>query len=284
MTSNTPRPTRSEQREAARAKAKALREQQQKGDKRKRAFIQLGIAASVIVAVGAVALTIFGASTQSTAVPTNATFNDGVKVGTDLKVFTPEFTPAPVAGETPLEIIVYVDYQCPICAVFELPNSEQIKNWVASGMATLERHTLSFLDGRGSPNTFSSRAANASMCLSEYSPDNFFEYNTRLFKSQPTEGAPGPENAELISFAEEVGATNIEQISSCINEKSFGNWIKDATERALTEPIPGTQIQVSGTPTVLVNGQQYTWETGEELASAARFAQFVQFVKTGGQG
>ncbi len=284
MTSNTPGPTRTEQREAARAKAKALREQQQKGDKRKRALIQLGIAASVIVAVGAVALTIFGASTQSTAVPTNATFNDGVKVGTDLKVFTPEFTPAPVAGETPLEIIVYVDYQCPICAVFELPNSEQIKNWVASGMATLEMHTLSFLDGRGSPNTFSSRAANASMCLSEYSPDNFFEYNTRLFKSQPTEGAPGPENAELISFAEEVGATNIEQISSCINEKSFGNWIKDATERALTEPIPGTQIQVSGTPTVLVNGQQYTWETGEELASAARFAQFVQFVKTGGQG
>jgi protein-disulfide isomerase len=267
-----------------RSKAKALREQQQKGDKRKRALIQLGIAASVIVAVGAVALTIFGASTQSTAVPTNATFNDGVKVGTDLKVFTPEFTPAPVPGEAPVEIIIYVDYQCPICAVFELPNSEQIKNWVASGMATVEMHTLSFLDGRGSPNAFSSRAANASMCVSEHSPDTFFEYNTRIFKSQPTEGAPGPENAELISFAEEVGATNMEQISSCINEKSFGNWIKDATERALTEPIPGTQIQVSGTPTVLVNGQQYTWETGEELASAARFAQFVQFVKTGGQG
>jgi hypothetical protein len=34
----------------------------------------------------------------------------------------------------------------------------------------------------------------------------------------------------------------------------------------------------------LVNGEQYTWETGEELASAARFAQFVQFVTTGAQG
>jgi protein-disulfide isomerase len=282
MTSNTPRPTRSEQREAARAKAKALREQQQKGDKRKRVFIQLGIAASVIVAVGAVALTIFSGSSQPTAEPTNATFNDGVKVGTDLKVFTPEFTPPPVPGETPFEIIIYVDYQCPICAVFELPNSDQIKNWVASGVATVEMHALSFLDGRGSPNTFSSRAANAAMCVSEHSPDNFFEYNTRIFKSQPTEGAPGPENAELISFAEEVGASNIEQISSCINTKAFGNWIKDSTERALTEPIPGTDIQVSGTPTVLVNGQQYTWETGEELASAARFAQFVQLVTSGG--
>lgn len=284
MTSNTPRPTRSEQREAARAKAKTLREQQQKGDKRKRVFIQLGIAASVLVAVGAVSLTIFGAANQSTAVPTNATYNDGVKVGTDLKVFTPEFTPPPVPGETPVEIIIYVDFQCPICAVFELPNSDQIKNWVATGVATVEMHALSFLDGRGSPNAFSSRAANAAMCVSEHSPDNFFDYNTRVYKSQPTEGAPGPENAELISFAEEVGATNMEQVSSCINSKAFGNWIKDATERALTQPIPGTDIQVSGTPTVLVNGQQYTWETGEELASAARFAQFVQFVTTGGQG
>lgn len=282
MTSNTPRPTRSEQREAARAKAKALREQQQKGDKRKRLLIQLGIAASVVVAVGAVALTIFSASTQSTAVPTNATFNDGVKVGTGLKVYTPDFTPEPAPGETPFEIIIYVDYQCPICAIFELPNSEQIKNWVESGVATVQMHTLSFLDGRGSPNAFSSRAANASMCVAEYSPDNFFNYNTRVFQSQPTEGAPGPENAELIAFAEEVGATNMDQISSCINEKSFGNWIKDATERALTEPIPGTDIQVSGTPTILVNGEQYTWNTGEELASAARFAQFVQLVTSGG--
>jgi protein-disulfide isomerase len=283
MTSNTPRPTRSEQREAARAKAKALREQQQKGDKRKRLLIQLGIAASVIVAVGAVALTIFGASTQSTAVPTNATFNDGVKVGTDLKVFTPEFTPAPAPGETPVEIIIYVDYQCPVCAVFELPNSQQIKNWVASGMATVEMHTLSFLDGRGGPSTFSSRAANAAMCVSEYSPDNFFEYNTRLFVAQPTEGDLGPDNAELISFAEQVGATNMEQISSCINDKSFGNWIKESTKRILNKTIPGTDIVVGGTPTIVVNGVQYTW--GEnELGNAARFAQFVQLVKSGGLG
>lgn len=282
MTSNTPRPTRSEQREAARAKAKALREQQKKGDKLKRLFIQLGIAASVLVVVGAVGLTIFSASTQSTAVPTNATFNDGVKIGSDLKVYTPTFSPSSPNGETPIEIIVYVDYQCPICAIFELPNSAQMKEWVSSGAATLQMHTLSFLDGRGSPNAFSSRAANAAMCVSEHSPDNFFDYNTRLFQSQPTEGAPGPENSDLIAFAEEVGATNLEQLGSCINNKSFGNWIKESTERALTEPIPGTDIQVSGTPTVLVNGEQYTWNTGEELASAARFAQFVQLVTSGG--
>jgi protein-disulfide isomerase len=281
MTPNDPKLTRSEQREAARAKAKELREKQKQSEKRKRILIQFGIVTSVLVAVGAVAFTVFTAGSQEAKEPTNAIFNDGIKIGTDLKLYTNDFTPAPV-DEAPTEIVVYVDYQCPICAVFELPNSEQIKSWVASGAATLQMHTLSFLDGRGSPNAFSSRAANAAMCVAEYAPDNFMDYNTRLFQSQPTEGAPGPENSDLIDFASQVGATVSDELRSCINNKEFGSWVKEATERALTRPIPGTNIQVSGTPTVLVNGQQYTWNTGEELASAARFAQFVQQVKSGG--
>jgi protein-disulfide isomerase len=277
MTSNAPRPTRSEQREAARAKAKAMREQQKKGDKRNRILIQIGIVTSVLVASGAIAFAVFSASTQSQAVPVNASFNDGVKVGSGLKVYTPEFTP-PMTQTNPVEIKIYIDYQCPICAIFELPNSEQLENWVSTGAATMEIHPLSFLDGRGSPNAFSSRAANASLCVADYSPDNFFAYNTRLFQSQPAEGASGPENSELIAFAQEVGVTNTEEVSDCINSKMFGSFIKDATERALSEPIPGTQQSVTGTPAIFVNGQQYTWATADELASPARFAQFVQLV------
>jgi protein-disulfide isomerase len=277
MTSNTPRPTRSEQREAARAKAKAMREQQKKGDKRNRILIQIGIVTSVLVASGAIAFTVFSASTQSQAVPVNASFNDGVKVGSGLKVYTPESTP-PMTQTNPVEIVIYIDYQCPICAIFELPNSDQLENWVTTGTATLEIHPLSFLDGRGSPNAFSSRAANASLCVADYSPDHFFSYNTRLFQSQPAEGASGPENSELIAFAQEVGVTKTEEVSNCINSKMFGSFIKDATERALSEPIPGTQQSVTGTPAIFVNGQQYTWTTADELASPARFSQFVQLV------
>ena len=254
-----------------------MREQQKKGDKRNRILIQIGIVTSVLVASGAIAFAVFSASTQSQAVPVNATFNDGVKVGSGLKVYTPDFTP-PMTQTNPVEIVIYIDYQCPICAIFELPNSEQLENWVSTGAATMEIHPLSFLDGRGSPNAFSSRAANASLCVADYSPDNFFSYNTRLFQSQPTEGASGPENSELIAFAQEVGVTNTEEVSNCINTKMFGSFIKDSTERALSEPIPGTQQSVTGTPAIFVNGQQYTWATADELASPARFAQFVQLV------
>ena len=254
-----------------------MREQQKKGDKRNRILIQIGIVTSVLVASGAIAFAVFSASTQSQAVPVNATFNNGVKVGSDLKLYTPEFSP-PETQPDPVEIIIYIDYQCPICAIFELPNAEQLKNWVSTGVATLEMHPISFLDGRGSPNAFSSRAANASLCVADYSPDSFFSYNTRLFQAQPAEGQRGPENADMIAFAEEVGVTNLEQVSSCINSKMFGSFIKDATEKALSEPIPGTELRVTGTPAIFVEGVQYTWETADELASPARFAQFIQVV------
>ena len=254
-----------------------MREQQKKGDKRNRILIQIGIVTSVLVASGAIAFAVFSASNQSQAVPVNATFNDGVKVGSGLQVYTPESSP-PLIQPNPVEILIYIDYQCPVCAVFELPNSEQLKGWVESGVATLELHPISFLDGRGTPNAFSSRAANASLCVADNSPNSFFDYNTRLFQSQPTEGAPGPENSELISFAQEVGATNLEQVSSCINSKMFGSFIKEATDRALSEPIPGTNLRVSGTPAIFVNGVEYGWSTFDELASPARFAQFVQTI------
>ena len=42
------RPTRNQQREAARAKAKELREQQNKSDKRRKLFLQGGIGLAVI--------------------------------------------------------------------------------------------------------------------------------------------------------------------------------------------------------------------------------------------
>jgi protein-disulfide isomerase len=273
MTSNTPRPTRSEQREAARAKAKALREQQQRGDKRKRIFIQLGVAASVIVAVGSVALVISSDSSEpipaSTAIPTNAIFNDGVKVGVDLKLFTPSFTPVAPTGEEPIEIVIYLDYQCVFCKDFELANGEQLKSWVSKGAATVQLHALASKNAQA----YSSRAANASMCLAEYSPDSFFAYHNLLLQAQPS----APRNAELIKIAEELGATNMEKVSSCITSREFGNWLDESSVRILTQPFPGTDIRIVGTPTTFVNGVKYPGD----ITSPDIFAQFVALVASG---
>jgi protein-disulfide isomerase len=283
MTSNENRPTRNQQREEARAKAKALREQHKKGERRKRLGLQIGIAAVVIAAISIVVVAITsGSNSPATAnAPANLTSDGGVKMGTGLEVFTSTYTPTPAPASsattaTPPNIVIYIDYQCPICQAFEVPNSSQLKNWVNTGAATLEIRPLSFLDGRGTPNEYSSRAGNAALCVAEYAPNSFFDYNALLFEKQPAEGTAGPSNDELVADLATVQIPASEKLTSCIKNKDFGAWLLDHTSKVLSTPIAGTSETVDGTPYILVNGQRYTWKTGEELMSPARFAQFVQ--------
>jgi protein-disulfide isomerase len=277
MTSNTPRPTRSEQREAARAKAKAMREQQKKGDRRNRILIQLGIATSVLVATGAVVFAVYSASTQSQASPVNATFNNGVKVGSELQLYTPAAKP-PETEQPPIEIVIYVDYGCPACAAFEIPNSEQLRSLVSSGAATLEMHPVSIT---GSPNNYPDRAANAAYCVADYSPDNFFDFNSSLFEIQPVRPAsgalvPGPENSDLIALAELVGSTNLEKVSNCINSNEFGSFVTNATRSLQSAGIPEMNVEFTGTPSIFVNRQKYLNQG--DWTNPAQFAQFIQLV------
>ena len=195
---STNRPTRSEQREAARAKAKALREQHKRQEKARKFAIRLGVVGAVLGVAAIVVVAIVGGlnggsengASNGDSKPKNMSFGNGIKIGAGLEAFTATNTPAPTPSDgstevpTPTEIVIYVDYQCPICKIFETPNIAQIESWVSSGAATLEVHPLSFLDGRGSPNEYSSRAANAAVCVAEYSPNNFFKFNSLLFENQ----------------------------------------------------------------------------------------------------
>ena len=276
--------TRNEQREAARAKAKAMREQAKKGEKRKRLVIQASVVLGSLTVVGIVAAAIInGANTASVSglTPKNFSFDDGIKLGANAAPYTAESTPtvAPTPGaKAPVNIKVYLDYQCPVCKNFESANTDQIKSWLDSGYATLEVHPISFLDGKASPNEYSSRAANAAICVAENSPNQFFAFNKALFENQPAELTPGPNNDELFKRAQSVGVMAESKIKSCIDAKSYGDWIKKTTSTVLDSKyvVPGSKIQVGGTPTIVVNGQQYQFSTMDELTNAARFAQFVK--------
>ena len=277
MTSSQ-KPTRSEQREAARQKAKQLREQNAKKEKRSKIVIQISVvlvALGIIGGVGAV-IAIESANRAEAPivgeVPENLTELGGVKLGVGLQAFTQTNTPV-LAGETNTpEIIIYVDYQCPICQAFDVPNSAQMRSWVDTGAATVEIRPLSFLD-RASLNEYSSRAANSAMCVANFEPDTFWDYHETLMLNQSEEGIEGLSDDELFAFATESGA-GTEEVKGCIQAKSFGDYVAQYTQTVLSEPHGG--VTVTGTPTILVNGNQYTWATGDDLVSAERFAQFVQ--------
>jgi protein-disulfide isomerase len=278
MTSNH-KQTRSEQRDAARQKAKALREQNQKKAKRSKLVIQISVVLVALGIVGGVAAVIAIEAANRVAAPVvddapkNLSEFGGLKIGVGLQAFTADKTPTPEASETKApEIIVYVDYQCPICQAFDLPNSAQIRSWVDTGAATLEIRPISFLD-RASLNEYSSRAANAAFCVANFEPDSYFDMHSNLMINQPPEGQEGLDDNELFKVAEQSGAgTN--EVKGCIQNKSFADYIEQHTQNVLNTPQQG--VSVTGTPTVLVNGNKFSWATGDELVSAEFFAQFVQ--------
>jgi protein-disulfide isomerase len=272
------KPTRSEQREAARAKAKELRAQSAKKEKRSKLLIQVSVVLVALGIIGGVAAVIAieqanrAEAPVVSEVPKNLTEFGGIKLGVGLQAFTETKTPTPDAEGPIPEIVVYVDYQCPVCQAFDVPNSAQIRSWVDTGAATLEIRPISFLD-RASLNEYSSRVANAAFCVANFEPDAFFDFHETMMLNQTEEGTEGHSDDKIFEFATAAGAGS-EEIKGCIQAKSFGDYVKQHTDTVLAEPQDG--IKVTGTPTILVNGQQYVWEKGEELVSAARFATFVQ--------
>ncbi|MDR9363072.1 MAG: thioredoxin domain-containing protein [Microbacteriaceae bacterium] len=269
------KPTRSEQREIARQKAREIREQQQKKEKRNKLIIQLSVVVVLLGTVGVVVAFIFGSQGSDVArpeldeKPANMEYDNGIRLGEGLE---------PIADAEQQDIPniqIWMDYQCPVCQAFDVPNSQQIRSWVDTGVATVEYHPISFLD-RSSVDNYSSRAANFSACTANYSPESFFDVNGILMERQPGEGTGNLDNDDLLDIAEEAGVNVDEDFTACVESKAFGDWIQETTNEVLTNPRPDSGIQISGTPAVVVNGEEYTWATGDELVNPARFASFVQ--------
>ena len=127
MSSNN-RPTRSQQREEARAKAKAMREQHKKTERRRGILIKLAVGLSVVGAAAIIATVVIGGmagnvNSNQSDTPMNQTSNNGFLVGANGEMFTASATPSPTPSPgatavpaSPVKIITYVDYQCPYCA------------------------------------------------------------------------------------------------------------------------------------------------------------------------
>jgi protein-disulfide isomerase len=266
----------SERREAAREKARILREDHRKRDRRRRVFLQGGIAVAIIVVVAVVVLVVANGIRPPSPGPLNMQ-SDGIKIGADYKaVATPALKPgeAPTPSKTNspdvIAIQIYLDYQCPICGAFEKANASQISTWVKSGAATLEIHPIAILDRVSLGTKYSTRAANAAGCMANYSPNTYFAFSALLFSHQPAENTEGLTDGQILALAEKAKPTKLSSIETCIKNQTFKSWVNAATTRATTGPIGGTNVaKVSGTPTVIINGIQYTGSVSDASAFAS---------------
>ncbi|MEK6309408.1 MAG: thioredoxin domain-containing protein [Curtobacterium sp.] len=272
-------------RDEARERARIAREKEQARRRRNRTLTISGIIVGGLAVVSVVVLIIANSVQPAGPGPANMASDGIVLHGVDGKI-EPVTTKAIPEGGKPTatkqddsvaNITVYSDYMCPYCNQFETAQMSQIEQWVKDGSATLELHPFNLLDRVSLGSKYSTRSAAAAACVANDDPEDFLAYNTALYANQPSENTRGLTNDELASLAAKAGATS-KDVASCITDQKFAGWVADATNRALNEKIPNSSLpKVTGTPTVIVNGKQYTGS----LTDTDAFSAFV--VQNGGK-
>lgn len=268
--------SKNERREAARDKARVLRDQQKKKDRRSRVILQGSLAVLVLAIVAVVGLVIVNSVRPPSPGPANM-LSDGVKIGEGFKAvptaaLQPDASPVPskTNAANVIDLRIYIDYQCPYCGDFEATNAAQIKKWVSIGAATLEIHPLAILDQSSLGKKYSTRSANAAACVANFSPNQFFDFSALLFTNQPKENTEGLTDDRIISLTKQAKVSKADSIATCIIDQRFKSWTNAATARATTDALAGTDVnKLAGTPTVIINGKKYDGAIDNALDFAA---------------
>ncbi|WP_313545363.1 DsbA family protein [Leifsonia aquatica] len=273
-------PTKRDRREEARETARLMREEAAKKAKRRKVVVQSSVIVGVLAVLTVVGLIVYSGVSASSNVanPKNMISGGIVLTQADQAVKSaaisggdaPTPTTQKLDGKT-AHIQIWLDYQCPYCDQFETTNSDQMKQMMADGTATLEIHPVAILDS-STNNKYSTRSAAAASCVANYDPDKFFDINSALFANQPDESTgSGLTNAEILKLFKDAGVES-KQITDCVNNQTYAQFVTNRTKEAtvnkqLVNPTSGG----FGTPTVFVNGERY--QGG--FTDATQFASFV---------
>jgi protein-disulfide isomerase len=145
---------------------------------------------------------------------------------------------------------LYEDLQCPNCKNFEAQSGSTLAGLLARGKVVLHYHPMAFLDSSANGN-FSTRALNAAaVVLDTAGPGAFQRFHDLVYAHQTPEDGPGMTNAQLVSFANQAGATGA-AVTQAIDSGRYDDWTRKVTEQA-------SEDGVTGTPTVIIGGTQLT--------------------------
>jgi protein-disulfide isomerase len=223
-----------------------VREQLARERRRKRTLWTSVAAVTVLVIAGLIGWSVYaGQRSDSFQAPRNAS-SDGNGV---------------VVGSGPVTMDIYEDFICPICHQFEQQSGATVDQLVADGKARVIFHPVAYLD-RNSTTAYSSRSSAASGCAAD--AGKYRDYAKALFQQQPPEGGAGLPDDQLISIGTSVGL-NQDSFGSCVRNGTFKAWTQHVTDEA-------SKANVTGTPTVLVNGKQVQAPTPDALTAAVAAA------------
>jgi protein-disulfide isomerase len=213
-------------------------------DRKRNLAIQLGLTA--VVVVFAVALVLYIVTSHDK--KASAAGAQAVRI-TSSSLITKEGSTEPKAV-----LSLYEDFQCPHCRDFEKTFSATINKLIDSGAVAADYYMVAILNSSQNQN-YSTRAANAGYCVADESKDAFRRFQAALFAQQPEEGGAAPDNAALIETARQAGAAG--GVASCVNSGKHNDMVDGLAASS----------KITATPTVRINGQDYSWSTPDDLVN-----------------
>ncbi|MEE1930451.1 thioredoxin domain-containing protein [Streptomyces sp. TRM 70351] len=275
----------------ARERLRVEREKQAKKDKMRR---QLGVAGAVVVVLavaGGIGIAVTNMSTGG-GEGDNSDWSAASQVAEkdeaagDYAKYT---APANTEGEDGTDVVigdqdaadtvtVYEDMRCPVCASFEQGVGETLIKDIEDGKYKAEFVFGTFLDGDnaegvGSNGSGSKNALSALGAALDVSPEAFLEYKKLLYSpdNHPDERIDEfADDQKLIDMAQDVEELKgNDAFEKAVNEGTFDPWALKMSDKFRAAP------DVTGTPTVKVNGQKMGGEQGSVPHNPEQYNQMV---------
>jgi protein-disulfide isomerase len=146
----------------------------------------------------------------------------------------------------PVKIVEFGDYQCNSCGIFHRETqSSVISNLVSTGKAQLFFKDFTLNDNILLPRMGSTLASEAAYCAGDQG--KFWEYHDELYRNQPREGIVWISADALKGFAKNVGVSDVQAFSSCLETKKYESVV--AENNALVQ-----ELGINATPTFIIIG------------------------------
>lgn len=158
--------------------------------------------------------------------------------------------PTGTPSATTSTVVVWADFQCPVCARFEALQGAKIRALAEQDKIYLVERPASFIDAKFPAGDLSSaRATSAWGCAIDAGVGDAF--HSAVFAQQPaTEGA-GWTDAQLAGFGRQVGLTGsaYDAFASCVTAHTYLGWAANSEQAFDDSNVPAT-------PTVLLDGTE----------------------------
>jgi protein-disulfide isomerase len=154
----------------------------------------------------------------------------------------------------PHSIVIYEDFLCPYCGELERQTHEQLATLADQGKVQVTYRPFNLLGTDYSQQSLEVFVATQHTAGNDVA----MRLHNLLYAQQPSESGPFPSQSDLVALAVRAGADEAE-VQTAIDSGDAKRWAGESTDAAET-------AGVRSTPTVLVDGKEFTGRTIDDMA------------------